>query len=135
MHWQLRRRKKLQMQILATSFPIDLWNLPHDLINRSIQVLHIIWKHICVIKIGGVLLSTLITILSFKLYLWRTESGSFNVTGILIFERSFPMFLHNKFHKLTPAVEDIGTGSLTLLPVRDSELDFDALSPVEEVKN
>ena len=45
------------------------------------------------------------------------------------------MFLHNKFHKLTPAVEDIGTGSLTLLPVRDSELDFDALSPVEEVKN
>ena len=62
-------------------------------------------------------------------YLCRTESGSFNVTGILILERSFPIFLHNKFHKLTPAVEDIGTGSLILLPVLDKELDFDAFSP------
>ena len=62
-------------------------------------------------------------------YLWRTDSGSFNVTGILIFERSFPIFLHNKFHKFTPAVEDIGTGSFILLPVLDNELDLDAVSP------
>ena len=27
--------------------------------------------------------------------LWSAERGSFNVTGIDIFERSFPMFLHN----------------------------------------
>lgn len=46
------------------------------------------------------------------------------MTGILIFERSFPIFLHNRFHRLTPAVDDIGTGSLILLPVLDSELDF-----------
>ena len=52
------------------------------------------------------------------------------MTGILIFERSFPIFLHKRFHKLTPAVEDIVTGSLTRRPVLDSELDFDALSPL-----
>ena len=27
--------------------------------------------------------------------LWSAERGSFSVTGIDIFERSFPMFLHN----------------------------------------
>ena len=64
-----------------------------------------------------------------KSYLCRTDNGSFSVTGILILERSFPIFLHNRFHKLTPAVEDIGIGSLTLLPVLDKELDLDAVSP------
>ena len=61
-------------------------------------------------------------------YLWSTERGSLSVTGMLILERSFPMFLQSKFHKFTPAVEDIGTGSFDRLPVLDNELDFDPVS-------
>ena len=55
-------------------------------------------------------------------YLWSTERGSLSVTGMLILERSFPIFLQSKFHKFTPAVEDIGTGSFDLLPVLEEPL-------------
>ena len=38
------------------------------------------------------------------------------------------MFLQSKFHKFTPAVEDIGTGSFDRLPVLDNELDLEPVS-------
>ena len=44
------------------------------------------------------------------------------------------MFLQSKFHKFTPAVEDIGTGSFDRLPVLDNELDFEPVSS-ERMKN
>ena len=47
---------------------------------------------------------------------------------MLILERSFPIFLQSKFHKFTPAVEDIGTGSFDRLPVLDNELDLEPVS-------
>ena len=53
---------------------------------------------------------------------------------MLILERSFPMFLQSKFHKFTPAVEDIGTGSFDRLPVLDNELDFDPVSSKRTTK-
>ena len=44
------------------------------------------------------------------------------------------MFLQSKFHKFTPAVEDIGTGSFDRLPVLDNELDFDPVSSKRTTK-
>ena len=46
--------------------------------------------------------------------LCRVDSGSFNVTGIEILLRSFPMFLHSRFHRFTPSVSVLGTGSWRL---------------------
>ena len=46
--------------------------------------------------------------------LCRVDSGSFNVTGIEILLKSFPMFLHSRFHRFTPSVSVLGTGSCRL---------------------
>ena len=46
--------------------------------------------------------------------LCKVERGSFKVTGIEILLRSFPMFLHSRFHRLTPSVSVLGTGSCRL---------------------
>ena len=46
--------------------------------------------------------------------LCKVERGSFKVTGIEILLRSFPMFLHSKFHRFTPSVSVLGTGSCRL---------------------
>jgi hypothetical protein len=45
-------------------------------------------------------------------------SGSFRATGMDTFERSFPMFLHSRFHKDRPSRSGRGAGSLVRLPVR-----------------
>ena len=45
------------------------------------------------------------------------DRGSFSVTGMEILLRSLPMFLHSRFHRLTPSAPDMGTGSFCLLPI------------------
>lgn len=43
--------------------------------------------------------------------------GSFNATGIETCDRSLPMFLHSRFHRDSPSVSGLGTGSLVRRPV------------------
>ena len=44
-------------------------------------------------------------------------SGSLRVIGMEIFDRSFPIFLYNRFHKLISPVSGLGTGSVDRRPV------------------
>ena len=50
-------------------------------------------------------------------YLWSADKGSFKVTGIEIFDKSFPIFLQSKFHKLRPDVSGLTAGNFCLRPV------------------
>lgn len=44
-------------------------------------------------------------------------SGSFKATGMDTWDKSFPIFLHRRFHKDKPSVSGFGQGSLVLRPV------------------
>lgn len=47
----------------------------------------------------------------------KTQSGSFNVTGILTLHKSFPIFLNNRLQRLKSPVSGFGAGSFERLPV------------------